>query len=73
MKKASAPAGREFAPRTFAVGLLTIAACGGSVVLPVCVRRKMAWSARVSADSPAGTHLAAFTFDLLNRAPAQGR
>ena len=39
----------------------------GSTVLPVCIRKKMTWSARVSADSAQGVRRANFEFDMFNR------
>jgi len=38
----------------------------GSVVLPVCIRRSMTWSARVRAQSPQGIRHATFTFEMFN-------
>ncbi len=39
----------------------------GSAVLPVCIRNKMTWSARISAVSPDVVHRATFEFDMFNR------
>ena len=44
----------------------------GGAVLPVCIRNKMTWSARISADSARGIRRATFEFDMfkgLNSGP----
>jgi hypothetical protein len=36
----------------------------GDVLLPVCVRQRMTWRARVTAGGPDGVHLATFEFEI---------
>ena len=61
----------EFSGTTMNMGLISAeildtggGTFAGDTILPVCVRRRMTWQARVTASGPDGIHRATFDFEI---------